>query len=87
MRRRTGVADRDRGVEVAQRDREAAIQDALLELSETDRELLILRYWLDRSYAEIGEVLAIQEAVVRSRLFEARRRLGRRLKARGVAEA
>jgi RNA polymerase sigma-70 factor, ECF subfamily len=69
------------------RDREAAIQDALLELNDGDRELLVLRYWLDRSYAEIGEVLAIPETIVRSRLFEARRRLGRRLKARGVSEA
>jgi RNA polymerase sigma-70 factor (ECF subfamily) len=66
------------------RDRESAIQDALLELNDGDRELLILRYWLERSYTEIGEVLAIPEALVRSRLFEARRRLGRRLKTRGV---
>jgi RNA polymerase sigma-70 factor (ECF subfamily) len=59
----------------------------MLDLSEDDRQLLILRHWLDRSYAEIGEALGIQETTVKSRLFEARQRLGRALRRRGVNEA
>ena len=61
-----------------------AAQGALLELSEDDRQVLLLRHWLDRSHAEIGEALGISEQTAKSRLFEARRRLGRILRKRGV---
>jgi RNA polymerase sigma-70 factor, ECF subfamily len=66
--------------------REAAdmVQVALLELGHDDRQVLVLRHWLDRSQAEIGEALGIPEQTVKSRLFEARRRLGRILRRRGV---
>lgn len=60
------------------------VQQAMLDLNEDDRQLLVLRHWLDRSYAEIGEALGIQDSTVKSRLFEARQRLGRALKRRGV---
>jgi RNA polymerase sigma-70 factor (ECF subfamily) len=64
-----------------------AVQAALLELSEDDRQVLVLRHWLDRSHAEIGEALGIPERTAKSRLFEARQRLGRILKRRGVNQA
>lgn len=60
------------------------VQVALLELAHDDRQVLVLRHWLDRSHAEIGEALGIPERTVKSRLFEARRRLGRILRRRGV---
>lgn len=63
------------------------VQAALMELSESDREVLVLQHWLGRSLAEIGEALAIPERTVKSRLFEARRRLGRILLRRGVKQA
>jgi RNA polymerase sigma-70 factor (ECF subfamily) len=62
------------------------VQAALLELDEDDRQVLVLRHWLDRSLAEIGESLGIPERTAKSRLFEARRRLGRVLRRRGVSE-
>jgi len=61
------------------------VQAALLELREDDRQVLVLRHWLDRSLAEIGEALGIPERTVKSRMFEARRRLGRILRRRGVS--
>jgi len=60
------------------------VQAALLELGHDDRQVLVLRHWLDGSHAEIGEALGIPERTVKSRLFEARRRLGRILKRRGA---
>lgn len=63
------------------------VQAALLELREDDRQVLVLRHWLDRSLAEIGEALGITEQTAKSRLFEARQRLGRILKRRGVNHA
>lgn len=78
----------DRPEQAAER-REAVdlVQRALLELSHDDRQVLVLRHWLDRSHAEIGEVLGIHEHTVKSRLFDARRRLGRILRRRGVEQA
>lgn len=64
-----------------------AVQAALLELREDDRQVLVLRHWLDRSLAEIGEALGITEQTAKSRLFEARQRLGRILRRRGVNPA
>jgi RNA polymerase sigma-70 factor (ECF subfamily) len=72
---------------VERNERAEQVQQAMLDLNEDDRQLLVLRHWLDRSYAEIGEALGIAESTVKSRLFEARQRLGRALRRRGVNEA
>lgn len=64
-----------------------AVQAALLELKEEDRQMLVLRHWLHRSLAEIGESLGVPEQTVKSRLFEARQRLGRVLRRRGMDRA
>jgi len=78
----------DRPDAAAERQQTAdLVQAALLELGHDDRQVLVLRHWLDRSHAEIGEVLGIQEQTVKSRLFEARRRLGRILRRTGADQA
>jgi RNA polymerase sigma-70 factor (ECF subfamily) len=64
----------------------ATVQAALLDLGEDDRQVLVLRHWLDRSYAEISEAIGLPESTVKSRLFEARQRLGRALNRRGVTQ-
>jgi RNA polymerase sigma-70 factor (ECF subfamily) len=69
------------------RERADVVQAALLELGQEDRQVLVLRHWLDRSHVEIGEALGIPERTVKSRLFEARRKLGRILRRRGVEPA
>jgi RNA polymerase sigma-70 factor (ECF subfamily) len=51
------------------------VQDALLQLKEADRELLILRYLEKLSTAEIAAVLGIREGAVKVRHFRALERL------------
>jgi RNA polymerase sigma-70 factor, ECF subfamily len=56
----------------------------LLELSETDRHLLTLRYALDYDAGQIAELLGINTTAVHMRLSRARQRLAERLTAQGV---
>lgn len=51
------------------------IQRALMSMKEDDRVVLTLRHFSDCSYREIGQILELEEKTVKSRLFEARRRL------------
>lgn len=60
-----------------------AVQAALQRLPDADREVLVMRHWLERSYAEIADALGLPESTVKSRLFEARQRLGRLLRTEG----
>ena len=61
----------------------AGVQAALLRLPDADREVLVLRHWLEQSYAEIADALGLPESTIKSRLFEARQRLGRLLRTEG----
>jgi RNA polymerase sigma-70 factor (ECF subfamily) len=71
------------GPEEALRSRERTdrLQAALLRLTGDDRELIALRHFAELSYAEIGDTLGLAEKTVKSRLHEARQRLGRVLQA------
>lgn len=60
-------------------ERAARVQAALGELSREHREVVVLRYFGDLSYEDIAEATGLAEKTVKSRLFEARRRLGRLL--------
>jgi RNA polymerase sigma-70 factor (ECF subfamily) len=53
----------------------AALKDALPELSSIHREVLVLRYYDDLSYAEIADVIGVKLGTVMSRLSRARHRL------------
>lgn len=53
----------------------AEVVEALERLSVTDREVLVLAFAHELSGPEMAEVLAIPEGTVKSRLFNARRRL------------
>ncbi len=55
--------------------RSRRLQEALMKLSTRDRVVVSLRHFSELSYAEIAEVLEIDEKTVKSRLFEARQRL------------
>ena len=63
------------------------VQSAMQELSNDHREVIMLRHILDKSHAEMSELLGIPEKTVKSRLFTARQMLGRVLKRRGVESA
>ncbi len=66
------------------RERDDCLQAALLRLRGEDREVIILRHFAELSYAEIGETLGLAEKTVKSRLHEARQRLGRVLQAEEI---
>jgi len=70
--------------EMARSEREARVQTALRRLSEGDRDILLLRHFLDLSYEEIAEVIGVPVRTVRSRLFTARQRLKAELERHGV---
>jgi RNA polymerase sigma-70 factor (ECF subfamily) len=53
----------------------ARVRSALMRLSTNDRMVLALRHFSECSYEEIGEILDLDEKTVKSRLFEARRRM------------
>jgi RNA polymerase sigma-70 factor, ECF subfamily len=51
------------------------VRSALMRMSTNDRMVVSLRHFSECSYEEIGEILDLDEKTVKSRLFEARRRL------------
>jgi RNA polymerase sigma-70 factor (ECF subfamily) len=48
------------------------------------RAVIVLRYFVDRSYEDMGEILGIDARTVKSRLYTARQQLKDHLAARGV---
>jgi RNA polymerase sigma-70 factor (ECF subfamily) len=59
--------------------RRIALRQALQLLSESDRAIVLMRDCMDMTYEEISETLRIPLGTTKSRLFEARRRLIKRL--------
>jgi RNA polymerase sigma-70 factor (ECF subfamily) len=60
--------------EVIRRERDRAIQEALLTLSENDRTILLLSSQENMAYSEIANVLEISVAAVKVRIHRARQR-------------
>jgi RNA polymerase sigma-70 factor (ECF subfamily) len=61
-------------------ERSAAIDAALVRLSEDHRLVVVLRHFADLTYSEMSDALGVPEKTVKSRLFEARQRLGELLR-------
>lgn len=59
------------------------VQAALMEIKEELREVLVLRYFTECSYHQIGEILRLPDKTVKSRLFSARRQLKAQLAQHG----
>lgn len=57
----------------------AQVRNALASLPESQREILVLRYYTDLTEAEIAEALGLPAGTVKSRLYRAREALGSRL--------
>lgn len=55
------------------------VKRGLVQLSEPYREVLILRYYLDKSYAEMSEILGKPENTVASTLSRAKKKLAKQL--------
>jgi RNA polymerase sigma-70 factor (ECF subfamily) len=73
--------DPQRSLEIAQRDQQ--LRDALAELSDGQRQIVVLRDYMDLSYAEIAAVLEIAKGTVMSRLHRARLALKEELMSHG----
>ncbi|MBI5020710.1 MAG: RNA polymerase sigma factor [Ignavibacteriales bacterium] len=56
------------------------LSKAIEQLTQEYKEVLLLRLYNDLSYKEIAEILDLKETVVKSRLFEARKKLYKILK-------
>ena len=59
--------------------RDESLHKALVELSSEQRQIIVLRDYLDLSYAEIADVLAVAPGTVMSRLHRARLALKKNL--------
>ncbi len=69
---------------VSQSERQERILQAMDQLTEAHREILMLRYYGDLSYAEISDTLGIKLGTVMSRLSRARDALVESLRVSGV---
>lgn len=67
--------------------RRRILLEGLQALGEADRGLLVLRYFGQLGLDEMSRVLEVREETVKSRLFSARRKLGRELIKRGLQSA
>jgi len=68
--------------EAAREELRHAVREALKELSEDHRAILLLREWQNLSYEEIAESLNLETGTVMSRLHYARKKLAEILRAR-----
>jgi RNA polymerase sigma-70 factor (ECF subfamily) len=59
---------------IEQEERET-IQEMLKRLGPRDRAVVVLKYWYEMSYEEIGEMLSLSVSAVKSRLHRARREI------------
>jgi len=78
----TGIADPERDLLAAERTR--LVQDAVMELKEDYREVIVLREYDGRSYEEIAAILGANETAVRKRYSRALADLGRQLRKKGL---
>ncbi len=62
------------------KEEEKRINDSLNQLKKTESEILILKHYQECSYKEISEILNIPIGTVMSRLYSARKNLGKKLK-------
>ncbi len=79
------AADDDPARDAQTADLGVRVRGALGALSPDHRAVLVLRHYEELSYEEIGRVLDLPDATVKSRLFEARERLRVRLVDAGEA--
>ena len=81
-----GIADEadDPEIELAKRDKGAALRNCLAKLSVDHREIIDLVYYHEKSVEDVAQIVGIPAATVKTRLFYARQKLSEILKAAGV---
>ncbi|NIA27695.1 MAG: sigma-70 family RNA polymerase sigma factor [Desulfobulbaceae bacterium] len=63
------------------------VQATLMDLHEDHRAVIVLRYFSECSYQDIGMILQLPEKTVKSRLFSARQQMKTRLQQHGVTSS
>jgi RNA polymerase sigma-70 factor (ECF subfamily) len=63
------------------------VQATLMELHEDHRAVIVLRYFSECSYQDIGMILRLPEKTVKSRLFSARQQMKNKLQQHGVSSS
>lgn len=58
-------------------ERQVVVREMLYQLGNRDRAAVVLRYWNDLSYDQIGQILSLSIPAVKSRLHRARKELAR----------
>ena len=81
-----GIADVDPTVNLDRKEMRERLREALAQLPDEFREVIVLRDIQDLSYKEISDVIGVPEGTVMSRLHRARQRLQRMLVAAGPGE-
>ena len=71
---------------LARKESAGRVREALARLTVEERELLLLRFDLDFTYRQIGQILEAPETTVKSRLYKLLGQLRRELSGSGVAE-
>lgn len=64
----------------------AVVRRAIADLPEPMRQVLILRYYHERSYRQISEVLGLSKSAINGLLTRAKHKLAKSLRGRGVLE-
>jgi RNA polymerase sigma-70 factor, ECF subfamily len=68
--------------QTGQNQEQAAVQALLASLGKEERAMIVMRYWYDMSYEEIGHSLSCSVSAVKSRLHRARQTLAARCPSR-----
>ena len=74
----------DPEIEIAKRDKSAALRRCLEKLSVEHREIVDLVYYHEKSVEEVAQIVGVPAATVKTRLFYARQKLSEILKRAGV---
>ena len=74
----------DPEIEMAKRDKSAALQQGLQKLTAEHREIIDLVYYHEKSVEEVAQITGVPAATVKTRLFYARQKLSEILKRAGV---
>jgi RNA polymerase sigma-70 factor (ECF subfamily) len=74
----------DPEIEIAKRDKGAALRQCLQKLTAEHREIIDLVYYHEKSVEEVAQITGVPAATVKTRLFYARQKLSEILKRAGV---
>lgn len=76
--------DPDFAKQLADRENRRILWETVEQLPPPDREIFLLRYWMELRVNRIGEILGLTEKQVENRLYRGRRALRKTLEERGI---